>query len=454
MTKRTIIATFEIVTPMFLGDADHQATRIRESSIKGALAFWWRALNYSRFVDEAGGDPNVALKSMQKQEQELFGGPKGQGGVLLQVADIENPKVLDSQTILGEDGNNVANPRPHDDRTVGVGARYLGYGLLNAYYSPARDGKPKKEAGELDRSCFKLDQSFTIKLVFKRSLSKSDVVDIIRALEIFGLLGGLGSRIRRGWGSVTMVKMVPDNIFGLDEWCCPKTVDAYEKKLKKIIGDSNLNHCGSNFKVTAFSRKTDIRVGDDKDINPLVVLDRLGIGFMKYRSRGKPKGKAGGYTNRDTGNYIGGFDVDASFIEDHDWYHRTKDTDPKSVDAENWAPMRTAFGLPQNYSKYYGVTASEENDRRASPLMFHIQKIDNCYYPVAAFFPNRFLPADKCAVWKDKQDISHKKDKDYIFDPDVISDFLNGYTHQDDKMRKPASPPMTNPYFPSKKVFP
>lgn len=41
----TITATFEIVTPMFLGDADQKATSIRPTAIKGALRFWWRALN-------------------------------------------------------------------------------------------------------------------------------------------------------------------------------------------------------------------------------------------------------------------------------------------------------------------------------------------------------------------------------------------------------------------------
>jgi len=38
-----IKATYKIVTPMFLGGADHEE-EIRVPSIKGALRFWWRAL--------------------------------------------------------------------------------------------------------------------------------------------------------------------------------------------------------------------------------------------------------------------------------------------------------------------------------------------------------------------------------------------------------------------------
>ena len=35
----------EIVTPLFLGGADPNKAELRAPSIKGALRFWWRALN-------------------------------------------------------------------------------------------------------------------------------------------------------------------------------------------------------------------------------------------------------------------------------------------------------------------------------------------------------------------------------------------------------------------------
>lgn len=41
-----ITATYRIVTPMFVGDANQQATEISPQSVKGALRFWWRALNW------------------------------------------------------------------------------------------------------------------------------------------------------------------------------------------------------------------------------------------------------------------------------------------------------------------------------------------------------------------------------------------------------------------------
>ena len=45
---RTITATIEVVTPMFLGGADQSPDGIRPSSVKGALRFWWRAWAWTR----------------------------------------------------------------------------------------------------------------------------------------------------------------------------------------------------------------------------------------------------------------------------------------------------------------------------------------------------------------------------------------------------------------------
>ncbi len=46
----TLEAQFRIVTPMFLGGANQDVSDgIRPPLVKGALRFWWRALNWGRF---------------------------------------------------------------------------------------------------------------------------------------------------------------------------------------------------------------------------------------------------------------------------------------------------------------------------------------------------------------------------------------------------------------------
>jgi len=67
-----ITATYRIVTPMFLGDADQNATEIRPPSVKGALRFWWRALNWGRIRGQCGNDAE-ALRQLHKEEANLFG---------------------------------------------------------------------------------------------------------------------------------------------------------------------------------------------------------------------------------------------------------------------------------------------------------------------------------------------------------------------------------------------
>ena len=48
----TLEATYRIVTPMFIGDAEQKATSLRPPSIKGALRFWWRALNWKSYLQK------------------------------------------------------------------------------------------------------------------------------------------------------------------------------------------------------------------------------------------------------------------------------------------------------------------------------------------------------------------------------------------------------------------
>jgi len=52
----------EVITPMFLGGADGQTPELRPPSIKGAMRFWWRAMN-----------GHLSLKALKEREAEIFG---------------------------------------------------------------------------------------------------------------------------------------------------------------------------------------------------------------------------------------------------------------------------------------------------------------------------------------------------------------------------------------------
>ncbi|MEZ4851046.1 MAG: type III-B CRISPR module RAMP protein Cmr1 [Bacteroidia bacterium] len=65
----SITFTCKIITPMFLNGADGKTPELRPPSIKGALRFWWRAVN-----------GHLGLGELRKMETEIFGGT-GPGGV-------------------------------------------------------------------------------------------------------------------------------------------------------------------------------------------------------------------------------------------------------------------------------------------------------------------------------------------------------------------------------------
>ena len=110
-----------------------------KTSVKGALAFWWRALKYSDFVEQADEDQDKALQDMREREIALFGGESGQGAFSLTVEQDEH------------DGQTNANSASIEIKE-GVGTTYLAYGLL--------------DKRKIERSWLKSGKSFTLKLVF------------------------------------------------------------------------------------------------------------------------------------------------------------------------------------------------------------------------------------------------------------------------------------------------
>ncbi len=374
MGVRRITAKFEIVTPMFLGGAEYEASRIRGTAVKGALAFWWRALNFARFVEEQGGDANKALEAMRTRERTLFGSSqKGQGAFLLRVKDKELKTIDPPAQMRMKDGGLKGS-------VVGVGARYLGYGLVNAFHTKANPAKnkPEKKGGQLERNCFAAGQLFSLELVFRPNADTADIKEIIEALKLFGLLGGLGARVRRGWGSLALTSLKAENLpEGVDAaWQAPESREDYIARLKELFTDHPLlQQSGTDWRLTAFARESRIWVANEKENFGLSMLDKLGRAMLNYRAMGR-----GGATA------VGGQAILRQFVEDHDWFRKAHN----GVDI----PYRSAFGLPHMYDSLRGegvTVAGKESDRRASPLMFHIHNVGHEAVGLLTLIPTAFL---------------------------------------------------------------
>ena len=184
-----INATYRVVTPMFLGDANQKATGLRPPSVKGALRFWWRALNWGRCRGETG-TTTAALKSLYREERRLFGTaavvednqPLGQGVFLLRISP---PSRIATDAMWP---------------TNNTGSGYLGFGLMES-------GNPGNNNYQPHREGIREGVEFGLELRFKPRTVSSDVEALRETLYALNLFGGLGSRARRGFGSVTLIKM-------------------------------------------------------------------------------------------------------------------------------------------------------------------------------------------------------------------------------------------------------
>lgn len=179
----TLRAELGITTPMYIGDGVQRADSVRPPSIKGALRYWWRALNWGRLLAAEGGSVEPALKRLHRDEARLFGlaakrqEDKEVGGQGLFRLGVEQPANMATQSDWPRDGNSQGG--------------YLGYGLWETHSSSAREFLTE-------------GQSFTLTLAFKAAANEEDRAQMRQAISLWGLLGGLGSRARRGFGSVAL----------------------------------------------------------------------------------------------------------------------------------------------------------------------------------------------------------------------------------------------------------
>ena len=302
-----IKATYRIVTPMFIGDAEQNATGISPQSVKGALRFWWRALMWGEYLQEANQNETQALTLLHEAEARLFGiamdeqrgkagKANGQGAFLL---SVQQPTSL----------NTMADWPP---KSANDGAGYLGYGLAGT-----KDTDPREALVE--------GGDFTVKLwcnannpyfeKYRDSLEKA-----LRALSLFG---GLGSRARRGFGSVTLVKLNNQNTL--------LTKSTYREEIQSLLRTFSSTKLAP---YSAFSQDSNFRLFDSGK-NARDLLKAAGSEYKKFRSDLKTK-------------------------------HLTN--------------ARISFGLP------LPNVADEENLRRASPLLFHVHALASDQYIASALY--------------------------------------------------------------------
>ncbi len=369
------MAEYEFVTPAYLGGPRGEP-EWRLASFVHVLRWWWRALAWSWF----GGD----LRSMKIHEALLFGwAEQGFGSKRIAFRDCgKQEKKL---------------PQPWDDGTD-ILRHWSGISYLSARGLDERKPLALRRFAVSLHIDWRKTKSFSDwwKQEFPRddepNIGQEKALRILRdALVMMGLIGGLGSRSRRGFGSLAIRALTAD---GKEEKFEIEDVDGYLSAMRKYW-PSSPDDLPPFTTLSPKSYAAVIATGPD----PRVLFNYLGVAFQYFRNWGQSGavGHVHGFSNGKSYSAqipAGSRKAGYQFARDHEWYMTlaAKPGGMADCDAKTYAPRRAVLGLPHNYAKLITVSP-EGTDRRASPLFLHIHKLtDELFAATVAILPSEFLP--------------------------------------------------------------
>ena len=289
-----IEARFQIVTPMFIAGADQSKAELRAPSIKGALRFWWRALQWKNYG---------ALEELRAEEARIFGdaGDAGQSRILIRLKNSPGGNTLSGDSLL----------------SANDGRKYLGYGLFSMGDHRQRYAIPDDKNFDLD-FVLRPKKGGTVNEALSEQLKKS-----IRAM---GLLGGLGSRSRNGFGAIAIEKLDGTAVTF-------SSLSSYKEAIERTLDMGGALATRPLF--SAVSQQSRLVVGELKNTAE-AAHQYIGNLYRKFRTERQ--------------------------------HERRK----------------RYFGLP--------LDGYDIENRRASPLFFHVHPVAGRYAPVAFFLASDFHP--------------------------------------------------------------
>jgi CRISPR type III-B/RAMP module RAMP protein Cmr1 len=311
MTSRKYVV--EVLTPCFCAGIDQKRAEIRAPSIRGQLRWWFRAL---------GGT--------FEQERQVFGGVHGEAvasRLVVRVMDLPPSEKPVAMRDLGltADGNYLIWPLRQDDSARGViaaGARF----------------------------------TLTLSWRLEQTLTPEDRERVDTALHAWLLLGALGTRCRRGWGSVFPAG---------GDLKAPTSVSDLRDVLAGLLG-------------TNAQKVRVISIGEIQQ-EYRACLNLLGGWMKRWRA----------YQDVPEPLEWGRNDHDAPLGQ------------AKTV-------FRPVLGLPlaQRYSKTGTVFENSVNgsDHWGSPVHLKVVRLDGGLLPVAIFFPMMAMPEGTQVTIKNKKD--------------------------------------------------
>ncbi len=219
----------EIITPMFCAGADPKVAEIRASSIRGQLRWWFRVL---------GGFKSLADKDidLRAQEEEIFGSIRE-----------ENSKASKLRLRVPSHTSLVAKNIEDFGWGVATNSGYLAFPIR-----PERDPKTKTIMDDRKRGVFNPCDRFTYTTMFptvtKIRGKAFDLNNDICALnKIFIEFGSLGSRQRRGFGSMRLIEgneSLTNSHSSLNCFSSPHNISVFKLEKKALNWESSLDFLG------------------------------------------------------------------------------------------------------------------------------------------------------------------------------------------------------------------
>ncbi len=199
-----IVFKCEVITPMFLAGADGITPELRPPSIKGALRFWWRALNGHRYT---------TLEKLKKAETSIFGG----------TGDNSAQKSNISIKISEKNITPSSKPMPYEKTTSTIGGKerfvnILDYLLIGIY----------EFQNGLTREYIKPDGNFNIICQCWKEEYKAE---ILQSFLIMSKYGGLGAKTRNGFGCF-QISGIEEEIIDFSIYGMRKDYTAFSRNTK------------------------------------------------------------------------------------------------------------------------------------------------------------------------------------------------------------------------------
>ena len=205
----TIVFTCETITPMFLAGADGKTPEWRASSIKGAMRFWWRALNGHIRVESENilgeGKPKKA-EGLRDQEAHIFGGAG--------MNNVDARRSSFAIQVIGEDVKPIATKLvPHKES-----------GFMASAF-------PQKSSFQV---IFRIPLKYSVKAsVYGSQDEIFSREKLIALFQLTSILGGIGKRVRRGMGSWQIISAHSNQPGDIPFLSKPDINDIYQE-IKKI----------------------------------------------------------------------------------------------------------------------------------------------------------------------------------------------------------------------------